>query len=435
MNRKTVTRIARLDGTTVPSQEEIASCICTNGDWRKRVAFEAELPALGMAEYRLHLDPKGKPPSAGVKLRQTPSEIRLSNAFLSLAIDRRTGWIRSLIDRRSGRETLRGPGARLLVCDDPGDAWGTDLKDFRKVMGAFKAVPAKETPDRAGLRDLRRLPAVRVIESGTVRTIVEAVQSFHHSQATLRFTIYARRPEIEIHLRLVWNEPRRMLKLTFPTVHETGDCVAEIPYGHLRRSQGIGEQAHVRWVAVESAHGAFGIAGCGPSGHDARGGELRLSLLRSPVFSHFFHVPLPPDRMHDTMDLGEHDFDLRLRVGSRAGVPAALADLADELTLPPSAMVHVPLNASRGPGVAPNHPLVEVRGKGLSLGALKLAEDGRDLIVRVVESAGRTAKGSLRVADRRGAIPLRLGPFEIHTLRIPKTGAAVRVCNLLEEED
>lgn len=433
MDRKVVTRIARLDGTTVPSQEEVASCICTNGDWRKRVAFEADLPALGMAEYRLHLDPKGRPPPTGVVLRQTSSEIRLSTPFLRLAIDRRTGWIRSLVDRRSGRETLRGPGARLLVCDDPGDTWGTDLNDFRKVIGAFRAVPDRETPDRVGLRDLRRLPAVRVIETGPIRTIVESVQAFHHSQATVRFTVYARRPEIELHLRVVWNEPRRMLKLAFPTVHASGEYAAEIPYGHLRRSQGTGEQTHGRWLAVGTGRAAFGLASCGPSGHDVRDGEVRLSLLRSPVFSHSFHVPLSPDRMHDVMDLGEHDFDLRLRLGSPAEVLGALADLADELTLSASVLVHVPLNASREPGIAPNRPLVELRGKGLSLGALKLAEDGRDLVARVVESRGRKAAGSLRVAGRRGAIPLRLGPFEIRTLRIPRDGTAVQCCDLLEK--
>jgi alpha-mannosidase len=54
------------------------------------------------------------------------------------------------------------------------------------------------------------------------------------------------------------------------------------------------------------------------------------------------------------------------------------------------------------------------------LGAVKLAEDGDDLVVRVVETAGRA--GPARVAfpawDR--TLELEVGPFEIRTFRVPR---------------
>jgi alpha-mannosidase len=53
-------------------------------------------------------------------------------------------------------------------------------------------------------------------------------------------------------------------------------------------------------------------------------------------------------------------------------------------------------------------------------GAVKLAEDGDDLVVRVVETAGRSAPARIRLPawDREVAFDIR--PFEIRTFRIPR---------------
>lgn len=81
-------------------------------------------------------------------------------------------------------------------------------------------------------------------------------------------------------------------------------------------------------------------------------------------------------------------------------------------------------------------PLVSVEGEGIIVSAVKLADDGSgDVIVRVYESVGRRAQGTLSVGfphrevrevsliedaldEPRLGGELRLRPFEVRTVRI-----------------
>ena len=53
-------------------------------------------------------------------------------------------------------------------------------------------------------------------------------------------------------------------------------------------------------------------------------------------------------------------------------------------------------------------------------GAVMLAVDGDDLVVRVVESAGRPAPARIRMPAWDREIAFDIGPFEIRTFRIPR---------------
>src|SRR5690606_18776782 len=64
------------------------------------------------------------------------------------------------------------------------------------------------------------------------------------------------------------------------------------------------------------------------------------------------------------------------------------------------------------------HATVEVSPENIVVGALKLAEDGDDLIVRCYEGSRVATEAELRVGER--LIPLAFGACEIKTLRVPR---------------
>jgi alpha-mannosidase len=106
----------------------------------------------------------------------------------------------------------------------------------------------------------------------------------------------------------------------------------------------------------------------GRYGHEALGAELALTLLRSPT---------NPDRFADE---GAHAFTYSLLPHLGAWHEADVLAEAEDLNRP---LFHAP---ARGP--VRTIPLLGLRGPHLGLGALKPAEDGDGLILRVYESAG-----------------------------------------------
>ena len=436
MDRPTVTLIQTRSGRRVPAQHETAASVATIGDWRKRLVLTADLPALGMAEYRLQVvDRPRTPPRDGVRSRATATHLALTNAHVRVAINRRTGWLDSLVDRQLGQELLARPGARLLVCEDPGGSWGENMQAWRKVVGVFRAAAANRVPELTAHRQARALPAVRIVEHGPVRTVVETVQVYGPSQAILRYVLYADLPQLDIDLWLLWNASRRMLKLSFPTIFRGDRYRVEIPYGSIERRQNSGEQTPQRWLLLDGPvgrrRGAFGVVSQGPAGHDVHGGEIRLSVVRSPIHTHAARIPLQAAHAYDIMDLGEHQFQFRVRTGPVVAVRRAVRDLAEESTLPVSTHVHIPLKESAQFGLPADQAAVDVRGRGVALGALKVSEDSRHLVVRLAEQDGRRSAGALHIAGLP-PYPVQLGPFELRTLKISRSGR-VRVCDLMEE--
>ena len=157
----------------------------------------------------------------------------------------------------------------------------------------------------------------------------------------------------------------------------------------------------------------------GRYGHHALGSELGLSLLRSPVY---------PDYLADE---GEHDVTYSLWAGEEAGFVAALRAEADQLHRP------IRVRRVRAAGVAEHPGLAFDLGRHpLGLGALKPAEEGDGLVLRLYEPQG--ARGAARIALPPGwrlaegvdllERPLgepdaALRPFEVRSYRLRRDGA------------
>jgi alpha-mannosidase len=118
----------------------------------------------------------------------------------------------------------------------------------------------------------------------------------------------------------------------------------------------------------------------GRYGHEALGNELSLSLLRSPVL---------PDRMADE---GAQAFTYALLPHGGQWVEGGVLAEAEDLNRP---LYH------RAVAAEPRSvPIVTVDGARAALGALKAAEDGDGLILRLYEPAG--ARGPISIQPAPG---------------------------------
>ena len=250
----------------------------TVSSWRSRLAFEAEVPALG---YRTYAMTAGKRQVFGTALRAT--SVLLENEFLRLELDPATGRIAHLVLREDGRDVADladGSRPRAVVIDDTSDTWGHRRLAYRDEVGTFEAT------------------SVELVESGPVRGILRVNSRYGDSVLTEDFVVSANRDTIEQRVILDWREKAQMLKIRMPTVLADVTAAYEIPYGVIERPADGAEEPGQRWIdasgTIDGVDGRFGLAvlNDGKYGFDILDGELGVTAVRSPIYAH--HEPTVP---------------------------------------------------------------------------------------------------------------------------------------------
>ncbi len=384
-------------GNEHPCQEEQPESLLPFNGWRRRVSFMAETGGIGGTNYELRI-------FEGPPLRESkPGE-------LSHSLSGETGFV-DHIDAGGGRECLSGPLLRPLVVEDEGDAWGSGLWSYRVVDCAF----AKSSgPHR--------------IESGPIRSITESVYAAGGSRIVLDAISYAEWPVLEFRLRITWNEIRKRLKLSIPTVFRDSPLLCDVPGGAEVRPADGQEHVHGRWCMLRGVlngrETAFAVVNSGQHGLDFQEGEIRLSVLRSAAFCHEQGLPLGdwPERKY--MDIGVHELRIAVIAGDPAEVRALIPGLTGMLSAPPLVYAHLPVGIP-----APLRQDGEIQSPFLTLSpgtvgmlCCKRSWDGEALVLRLHETAGCEAKAGVHIAVPAVAMDLTFRPFEIKTLRIERSG-------------
>jgi alpha-mannosidase len=280
------------------------------------------------------------------------------------------GSVASVVHKASGRETLAWPGNRLeLYDDDPNDfdAWDIDpytLQTRRDAPPAESCEVVTATPLRAEVAFERRLG-----EGSRLRQVV-------------RLDAGAQR--VEFHTTVDWHESHTLLKACFPLAVRAPSATYEMPFGYAERPTHYSSSFDRARYEVPghrfadlSEHG-FGAAVLTDSkyGYSCYGGELRISLLRSPK---------SPDPQ---ADMGRHE--LAYALFPHAG------GWRDGGVLREAVLFNAPLVWTDA-GFDGSFATVE---GGLVLDGVKRAEDSDALVLRLYEPYG--ARGVARVRLSHG---------------------------------
>ncbi|MEJ3653580.1 glycoside hydrolase family 38 C-terminal domain-containing protein [Actinomycetes bacterium KLBMP 9759] len=345
----------------------------------------------------------------------------LDNGIVRATVDAR-GVLTSVVELASGREAIApGQAGNLLQIhpDLPAhwDAWDVDHTYRNTVTDLVDLVSIEQDVDA---------------ETGVAA--VRVVRRFGGSTATQVTSVAPGAQRVDIETEVDWHESELFLKAAFPLDVRAERSTAETQFGYLHRATDTNtswEAAKFEICAHRFLHVAepgFGVAVVNDStyGHDVSrtvrpdGGTtttVRLSLLRAPRY---------PD---PETDQGLHT--LRYALVPGVGLDGATRE-GFRINLPPR----------RVTGSSAVAPLVTSDHDGIVVSAVKLADDGSgDVVVRVYESLGARAQGSLalgfdaasvvvtdlleRPLDDEaptlggGTVQLALRPFQILTLRFP----------------
>jgi len=407
------------------------------GGWHRYLGFVAEVPPLSVRRYEIRRNEQ----TAGarpLKVTKTKAAIIVENHWVRAKFLHATGGLASLVDKRTGRELLRG-SAQAVAMKDTLDAWGGEPNvNFSTPVGEFVPLSAREVARWAG-EERSDVPALHVLFEGPVSVTVQSLLGWRRSRVCQQFTLYADLPYLEANLRVHWQERRQCLKWVLPLRLRGCRAVCEVPFAAIERPVDGTENVGGRWVRLEEKAGARLAVGVASDAqyafHATADGELGLSLVRGAVHSRFGDDPARADENHTYMDQGQHDFRFRILSGAAPALAKALIPAAMELNLPlePLFMYHQP---TPEPGALARRELpLTVTPDTVVLSALKKTDEGDDLIVRLNETLGRKTRATLKIAGMERPLALDFGPFEIKSLRVSRTpqGVVVVPCNLLEE--
>jgi alpha-mannosidase len=243
-----------------------------------------------------------------------------------------------------------------------------------------------------------------------------------------RYVLPAAGARLDIETTIAWHTEHQLLKAAFVLPFRADSVTSEIAYGAITRptrprtsrDSARFEVPMHRWVDASAAGYGVAIVNDSKYGFDALGDTIRLSLLRAPTI---------PDAISDqrthhvTYSIVPHAGDWRA-----PEVAAAAEELNDPLRA---------VDVEEHGGGAPPAPPVVLEGSGVRLGAIKRAEDGDALVLRLVETDGTASRAMLRFAapaivreanlleDPLGPasapvnqLEIRLKPWEIRTLLV-----------------
>jgi len=375
------------------------------------LVFRTRLRSLGFACYHLSTDDEPKTDGSGLVV--TPNA--MENRHLRLELDPETGCLNSLLVKASGTNLLAGPGGALVALRDESDTWGHGVEAFRDELGRFEPDGPPE-----------------MLEAGPVRGALRVRYRWGDSTAEQTFYLYDGMAKVDACLVVNWRERHTMLKLAFPTAIEQPAATFAVPYGCIERPADGQEQPVQRWLDLSGTlagrPAGLALINDGVYGADVLGAEMRLSLLRSPIYA--FHDPRKPEPgvEYRYTDQGEHTFRWRLVPHGGSWQDAAIPREAQALNVP----VFYRFEDVQDGMIASWGSAVELKPENLLLTALKTAEDGDALIVRFAETAGRETQGRVDIHFAQAAWTGPVRPFEIKTLRFDLDDGTAAEVDMLE---
>ena len=383
---------------------------------RARLCFVADLPPMGYRLYRVVRRPANQTFEA-----VSASHTMMENGRYRLEFDAETGYIHSLRDKVLNTELFIDDAAVPVVLDDPSDTWSHNVFNFNNT-------PSSKMKARK----------VELVEHGPVKAVIRVTSEYGDSIMIQEFNLYKELDGIEVKVMVDWREQQKMLKLRFPLNIIQMKATYEIPYGHIERMANGEEEPGQNWIDLSGVSRdtadrvGVSLLNDGKYSFDVNIRDMGMTVLRSPIYAH--HMPLIPDpeQVYTYIDHGVQHFRYTILPHEGSWDEAGTVRRATELNQRPVALVTTIHN-----GPLPHaDSFVSVDQDNLVVSALKKAEDNDDMIVRVYETAGVGATGTIHMPHWNRTITARFGPSEIKTFRVPKDESQpVMETNLLEWEE
>jgi alpha-mannosidase len=333
-----------------------------------KVLFLAKVPPVGYAVY----DVQAADAPAASTLKVTESS--LENARYRITLDQR-GDVASIFDKALKKDLLASPARLEIKTDNPAQwpAWNMDWEDQVKPPRAYVGEPAK----------------IRIVENGPVRVAIEVTRETEGSKFVQTISLSAGDAgnRVEFNNSIDWNTKEAHLKAVFPLTASNPVATYNWDIGTIQRGTNNPKKFEVpshQWLDLTDTSGAYGVtvfSDCKIASDKPDDSTLRLTLIRTPGTRGGY-----PDQ--GSQDLGHHEITY--------GIAGHKGDWRQGQTDWQAYRVNQPLIAFESPKHAgrlgKTFSLLNVSNSRIRVLAVKKAERGDEVIVRLVEVDGRPAQ-------------------------------------------
>ncbi len=302
------------NGRFLPTQNEKPDCSLSM-DWVKHVVFHAKLAPMSMNRFDCELE------VTSIKRRPDFDTYYFKNDNMEVSINKATGFI----DCYKVNGVNLVDDMRIVAYKDNEDPWGMLVDSFPDIAGKFELMSVEEVNSFNGYSD-KAYENVRLIETGDVRTKIQAVFKFNNSFAVVTYTIPKLGAYVDVNIDMYANDANIMYKLEFDTPFKDGQFIGQAMFGRENLLTDGREVCYQKWCAYTDKDNklGMGILNRGTYGGSAKDGRVSISMMRTPIYSAHPIEERPlteSDRNHSHIDMGRRCFDYRL-VGDISGIDA-----------------------------------------------------------------------------------------------------------------
>lgn len=331
-----------------------------------KVLFLAKVPSVGYAVYEVESAANG-----GSNSQLKASENSLENQYYRVTVNS-DGNVSSIYDKSLRKELLAAPARLAISYDNPEQwpAWNMDWDQEQAAPKAYVGGPAK----------------VRVVENGPVRVALEVSRETAGSSfvQTIRLSAGDAGKRVEIGNVVDWNTKESNLKATFPLTSSNRMATYNWDIGTIERPTAEPRKFEVashQWIDVTDMNGEFGatiLTDCKNGSDKPNDNTIRLTLIRTPGTRGGYHDQA-------TQDIGHHEFIYGI-TGHSSDWHTAQTDWQGQRLNDPL----IAFQTSKHTGaLGRDFSLLKVDNPRIRVFALKKAEHGDELIIRMVELDGK----------------------------------------------
>ncbi len=344
------------DGKSVPAQ--------ISGN---KILFLASVPSVAYTVY--DVQPGAAVTGAEPHLRV--SKEGLENEYYRVKLNA-DGDVASIFDKHLGRELLSAPARLAISYDNPAQwpAWNMDWDQEQAAPKEFVGGPTQ----------------IRVVEDGPVRVALEVSRETAGSRFVQTISLSAgdAGKRVEFGNVIDWNTRESNLKATFPLAASNHVATYNWDIGTIERPTAEPKKFEVpshQWIDLTDSSGTFGatiLTDCKNGSDKPTDNTIRLTLIRTPGTAGGYGDQA-------TQDVGHHEFVYGI-AGHAAGWRDAQTDWqAQRLNAPLIAFQTSKHSGALGQTLS----LLKVSNSRIRVLAVKKAEQGDEVIVRLVELDGK----------------------------------------------
>jgi alpha-mannosidase len=315
-----------------------------------------------------------------VSVRQQAESYLIENRFFRIILDKNDGALVSIFDKEAQRETLREKSNVFIFYENiPG--WG----DAWDIEQAYKTTSF----------EISKVEDCHVIENGPLRVRIRLrLEKFRHSQVEQDIMVYADSRRIDFKTTSDLHDRELLLKVWFHFDINSDRAAYDIPFGNMERTTTTNtswEKARFevpmqKWTDISEDNYGVAILNDGRYGIAAEHSSFGLSIAKTPIYPDYATEDEPSTF---TLSIYPHLGDWK---------EASVAQRSYELNIPIRIVKGRRSNGRRPQGQNALHKeesFIKIGSDNIMLEAVKEAEDGKSIIVRLYEHQNR--RGSVRL--------------------------------------